>query len=122
MKRLLIVEDEPDLQGLLAEKLKKDGYKVSCANEGTAALKLALDVHPDLILLDLVLPKMGGIEMLKQLRKDDWGKTAKVIVLTNKDDQAHVAEAVNVEVDVYLVKAETTLTDIVKSIKQTLGE
>lgn len=121
MNSLLIVEDEPDLQELLALRLKKDGYEVACASDGAMALKTALDIHPDLILLDVALPKMSGLEMLKQLRLDEWGKSAKVIVLSNNDGQDCIAEAVSGETAVYLIKAETTLSDILKNIRVCLA-
>ena len=74
-----VVEDDEPLLSVLSERFREEGYNVINAITGEEGLKLALKNKPDLILLDIVMPKMDGIAMLKKLRKDPWGKNANVI-------------------------------------------
>lgn len=116
MKSVLVVEDEPSLLKILAEELTKAGLNVSTAKDGAEGLVLALKDHPDLILLDIVMPRMNGIEMLKNLWQDKWGKNAQIIFLTNV-----VGEAEKFGTDEYLLKVDWKLQDIVKKVKKKLG-
>lgn len=120
MNTLLIVEDEPLLLKALFEKLASN-FICTTASNGNIGLKLALDSHPDLILLDLVMPQEDGLTMLKKLRDDEWGKTAKVIVLTNLSDQRSVEEAKKLNVISYLIKANLKLDEVVNHAKTALG-
>ena len=90
---LLIVEDEKILSDTLEEKLVSEGFEVLKAIDGEEGLKLALDSHPNLILLDLLMPKVDGITMLKKLRKDTWGERANVIILTNVESSDKISES-----------------------------
>src|SRR5258708_21945658 len=90
---LLMVEDESVLRGLLAKKLRKEGYVVTEADNGQNGLEAALKGHPDLILLDIIMPRMNGVVLLKELRGDEWGQTANVMLLTNLSDAEGIEEA-----------------------------
>ena len=81
-------------------------------------LKRALEFHPDVILLDLVMPKIDGFEVLKRLREDSWGKGAKVIMLTLIDRMDSIAQAVDKNVAGYLVKTNYSLDEIVGEVKK----
>lgn len=117
-KTILIVEDEPAYQHTLAEKLGMEGFAVLTAKNGEEGLATALGKHPDLILLDLQMPKMDGIEMAKKLRADDWGKKAKVIILTNvSSDMNKTQQALENEIFRYLVKTDIKLEDLVQKVK-----
>lgn len=116
MKSVLVVEDEPSLLKILGETLKKEGFNVFTAKDGAEGLEIALKNHPDLILLDIVMPKMNGIEMLKNLWQDKWGKNAQVIFLTNV-----VGEAKKFGTYKYLLKVDWKLQDIVKEVKKKTG-
>ena len=118
-KKILIVEDEESLAGALTLKLD-DNFEVLAAKNGEDGLAVALKAHPDLILLDIVMPKMDGIEMLKKLRADEWGKKVEVIVLTILRDNEKVAEVLDNEAFEYLVKTDTKLEDVVTKIKTKL--
>ena len=84
VKKILIVEDDEPIIFSLSKKLELfKTVKVLCARNGEEGLSMALVEKPDLILLDIVMPEMDGIEMLRRLRKNDWGKTVKVIILSN---------------------------------------
>jgi len=117
-KKILVVEDEPSYQRILKEKLGSEGYEVISAMNGEEGLAQAFKYHPELILLDIRMPKMDGLEMIKMLRYDVWGKTAKVIMLTNISEVEKVQQAIESEVFIYLVKADTKLEYIVDRIKE----
>ncbi|MCI0542742.1 response regulator [bacterium] len=120
-KKILIVEDEVSLRTPLSKTLTDEGFQVFQAENGDEGLKMAFQEHPDLILLDVFMPKMGGLEMLDLLRKDEWGKGALIMLLTNSTNTENVAEALEGNVTDYLVKAEWDLKEIVKKVKQKLS-
>lgn len=120
-KTILIIEDELVLSDLLAEKFTSERFKVMQAETAEKGIKLALKNHPDLILLDIILPKMDGLTMLKLLRKDIWGKNAPVIILSNTSDQARVSEAIRTGVYDFIVKTDFTLKNLVTEIREVLS-
>jgi len=123
---VLVVEDEKPLSDALEEKLSEEGFDVLRAENGEEGVKLALSRHPDLILLDLIMPKIDGLTMLKMLRKDEWGSHAAVIILTNISDESKVAEVLSSgfsninDTYEYLVKTDWSLDAVVSKIKQRL--
>jgi DNA-binding response OmpR family regulator len=119
---ILIVDDESSLRHALADKLSFEGFAVLEAKNGEEGLVLALSSHPDLILLDIVMPVMDGISMLKNLRDDKWGKKVKVIMLTNLDGNGKVADAVAWGTPEYLVKSDWKLEDVVIKIREQLSK
>ena len=118
-KKILIVEDEQNLRQELAAQCNSDGFITFEAKNGEEGLSFALREHPDLILLDLVMPAMNGVEMLQQLRKDEWGKNAVVVVLTNYDDADRVADVLGAGVYDYVLKSDF-LKDIMEHIRKKL--
>jgi adenylate cyclase len=118
MKQILVVEDEKDLLEIISSQLREAGFEVATAVDGMAGLDEALRLHPDLILLDIVMPRMDGLTMLAKLRKDAWGAGAKVILLTNLSDNEKVAEAMSHGSYDYLVKADWNIHDVVKMVKE----
>ncbi len=119
-KKILVVEDEPSLRVALGDLLVSEGFEVVRAEDGASGLEMAKKEHPDLTLLDVFMPKMGGLEMLAELRKDEWGKNAQVVLLTNSVSSDSVATALEGNVTDYLVKAEWDLADIVHKVKAKL--
>ncbi|MFA6410688.1 MAG: response regulator [Candidatus Buchananbacteria bacterium] len=119
-KILLIIDDEAMVRKALLSQFDQEQIEVLTASNGEEGLKLALDKHPDLILLDLVMPKMDGMTMLGKLRQDQWGKEAEVIILTNLSDSKKVAEAVEQDTYEYLVKVGWNVSDVVKKVKAKL--
>lgn len=118
-KKILIVEDEEDLRQALFDELAREKYDVSVAPNGKEGLALALRLHPDLILLDIIMPEMDGMTMLKQLRTDEWGKTAQVVMLTNLNATDKILQQViEDEPSYYLVKSDWKITDIVNKVKE----
>lgn len=122
-KKILIVEDEMPLRDALRDKLAREGFAALEAKNGEEGLEIALRDHPDLILLDIIMPRMDGMTMLKELRKDIiWGAKAKVIILTNLSEIVKVSEAIAQESFNYLVKSDWKIEDVVIKVKDALKE
>jgi two-component system, cell cycle response regulator len=117
---LLIVDDEQALAKALNDKFTRLGFIATATYDGKEGLAIALKQHPDIILLDIAMPIMDGLEMLEKLRTDDWGKDARVIMLTNFSDMKKVRESERLGVADYLVKSDWGLEEIVKKVKQIL--
>ena len=120
-KTVLIIEDESDLREALATALSYEGYVVLQAGDGEEGLKMALEQKPNLILLDIIMPKKDGLEVLKELRADEEGKEIKVIVMTVLDDLEKIAEVVESGGDEYIVKTDITLEGIIKKVGDNLS-
>ena len=126
-KKILIIDDDKSLQEVLKIKLEGAGFEIDDALNGKDGLKKALDTHPDLILLDLVMPEMTGQEVLSELHKDSWGKTASIIILTNVADPIKMAEVGEQSVSNstlfdYVTKSDSSLDEVAKKVKEKLGE
>lgn len=120
-KKVLVVDDDDSLANVLVDKLAFSGFNTRRAANGEEGLKEAKDFKPDIILLDLVMPKMNGIVMLKKLREDPWGKSVKVVILTALEEQIDtMAEAVESNILGYLVKTNFSLDEVVKKIQDML--
>lgn len=119
-KKILIVEDEPATMKALVDKLESVGFKTLKAKNGKEGIRVALEKKPDLILLDLVLPVMDGITMLKNLRQNKWGKDVLIIILTNLSDPRKVVNGLHSGVRDFLVKTDWTLEDVIKKVKERL--
>ena len=120
-KKILLMEDDATLAELLMEKLKQAGLNAIHAEDGEKGLQVALSEHPDLILLDIIMPKMNGIEVLKELSTDEWGKDVAIIILSNAGDEEKVAEALENGVNEFLVKSSWDLDDVIERVKAKLG-
>lgn len=121
-KKILIVEDEELLMKTLSERLAKDGYQVLTANDGELGLQTALKEAPDVIILDIVLPKMDGMAMLKKLREvNTWSKQVPVILLTNLNVDDQMIDAITRDKPAYyLVKTDWTMDQIAEKVKERL--
>lgn len=119
-KTILLVEDDLILRQELARALSEEGYTILQAEDGVEGLNKALDNHPHLILLDIVMPKMNGLDMLSSLRQDPWGENAQVTMLTNISDPDTIAQAVQRSASDYIVKSSSTLSEIVAMVKEKL--
>ena len=120
--KILIVEDEEQTLKALAEKFSREGFRIVSARNGEEGLKVAFQERPDMILLDVLMPRMGGEEMLKELRQQDWGKDTPVIILTNLSSTERVNKVLaQGDYDEFLVKSNWTLADLAKKVKERLG-
>lgn len=120
-KIILVAEDEEPLRRVLKDILSFEGYQVIEAVNGEEGLEMVLKEHPDLVLLDIVMPKMDGLTMLKKLRTDDWGKTAPVMILTNLSDNDEVIKTAKDEGIEYFVKTDIKINEVIEKIKAKLG-
>jgi len=120
-KTILIVEDEPALCEALRDKLLREGFTVLAAKDGKEGLEIALIDHPDLILLDIIMPVMDGMTMLNKLRADPWGKGALVIILTNLSDAKDPLVLFPHRSLDYLVKSDWKIEDLTAKVKERLG-
>ncbi len=121
MKKILLVEDDEALVGALTSELNQNNeFTILAAKDGNEGLKVALKEHPHIILLDLLMPKMDGITMLKKLRQDEWGKNVKVLILTNLDDKDKIAEAIDSRVFDYMIKSNWNIGDVYRKVSTEL--
>lgn len=121
-KKILVVEDDRAESIALSDQLEREGFLVTTAENGIKGLERAFADHPDLVLLDIVMPEMDGITMLNKLREDEWGKTVPAIILTNLNpDDEIVRTKAPTDFAYFLMKANWTLGDVVRAIKKTLG-
>ncbi|MAZ40506.1 response regulator [bacterium] len=119
-KKILIVEDEKPLNEALRAKLEDSGFDVAVETDGESGLKHAKNDPPDLILLDILMPEMGGLEMLTHLKHEDSLKNIPIIVLTNMENKESIADAVLEGVSDYFIKADIRLDDLIGKIKDKL--
>jgi len=122
MKKILIIEDESALQKTLGENLSQEGYQIVSALDGEIGLKLVRSESPDLVLLDLILPKLHGFDVLKKIRENLATKEIPVIILTNLESIQEVERAIELGATTYLVKANYSLEELSAKIKQILSE
>ncbi|MEK7116910.1 MAG: response regulator [Patescibacteria group bacterium] len=121
-KKVLVVDDDENLRLALTDKLGLEGFEVIEAKNGQEGLEKALEIHPDIILLDVMMPVMNGLDMLKELRTDDWGKKAEVIMLTVLENAESVAEAITDGSFTYLTKTDNNTEDIIEKVKEVIGK
>ncbi len=118
MKSILIIEDEKSLRDAVVDLLRIKGFTPLEAKNGKEGVELALSEHPDLILLDLIMPEMDGMSVLKKIRGDKWGENVPVIILTNLTTTSE--QLVDNTSTHYLIKSDWKLHDIVKKIEDIL--
>ncbi len=123
MAKILLVEDDKILNRMYQTMLQNHGHQVNIGMDGEEGLRMALEEHPDLILLDIRMPKMDGMTMLDFLRQDEWGKNAKVIILTNLDPTNYILKGVVADYPTYyLIKSNTKSEEILERIEEVLEE
>ena len=121
-KKILVVDDNDNLRSVMVDKLTISGFEAIGASNGREGLEEALRLHPDLILLDILMPIMNGWDMLKKLREDDWGKKAKVIMLTVIEDMNAIAQAVEDGSLAYVIKTDESIEGVIGKVKSMLKE
>ncbi len=121
MKKILFVEDEPSLQKTLGGKLKNKGYEIISAFDGDEGVRMAKEEKPDIILLDIILPKKSGFEVLQDIKSDKTTEAIPVIILTNLENIEEVEKALELGSTTYLVKANYSLDEVVEKIEKELN-
>ena len=119
---VLLVEDDPSVLEMYRLKLELDGYRVNTALDGEEGLRKAGDLSPDIIFLDIRLPKMDGLEVLRKLRAEEKTRTIPVIILSNYDEEDLVARGLRLGAHEYLIKARTTPSSLSEGIEDWLKE
>lgn len=122
MQKILIIEDDRFLRELLVQKLLKEGYELQEAADGEEGLNMAGQERPSLILLDLILPRMDGFEVLRQLKEQEGTKNIPVIILSNLGQQEDIDKGIQLGAADYMVKAHFTPAEVLLKIKQALPE
>lgn len=119
MHNLLIIEDDRILRDMYSDQFTANGYLVSTAVDGEEGLQKALAEHPDVILLDLAMPKMDGTTMLEKLRNDEWGRDAAVVILTNLSIDGDLLQMIIKQRPAYcLMKIGVTPEEVLQKVEE----
>lgn len=119
-KSMLIVEDEDTIRKVIAIKFGREGFNILQAKNGEEGLELFMKEKPEIILLDLLMPVMDGIDMLRRVRQCEGGKDVPVIIFTNLTDAEKTAKGLELGVRDYLIKSDWKLEDVVKIVRSKL--
>jgi len=120
MTKIAIIEDDAVISQMYRMKFEADGFEVQLANNGERGVDMVESYGPDIILMDLQMPQMGGEEALKLIRKNDWGKDIPVIILTNLGEEEAPKGLRDLGIHSYIVKAELTPRQVVQRVKEAL--
>ena len=120
-RRILLAEDDRFLRKAAETALKRRGFAVLAAVDGEEALRMARAEAPDIVLLDLIMPKLQGFEVLRALKADAATAATPVIILSNLGQDSDVKQAMEAGAVGYFVKANLSLQDLVKKVGETLG-
>lgn len=121
-KVVYIVEDDDTLREVLGQKLKASGYQVVEAVNGEEGLRMMKETHPDIVLLDMMMPVMGGMEVLERMQKDEKLKSVPVVVISNSGQPVEVEEARRLGARDFLIKAAFDPEEVLEKVKRQLGE
>jgi len=119
-KRVLIVDDEPNIVISLEYLVKREGYEAAIAPDGEAALAALAEQTPDLVVLDVMLPKMNGFELCERIRADPRWRDTKILMLTARGRETEVARGLRLGADAYVTKPFST-KDLVAQMNELLG-
>ncbi len=123
-KKIIIAEDEKEISEMYKDKLKQEGYDVLCTYDGKKTLEIAKKEKPDLLFLDILMPKKEGFEVLKEIRESgDWGKKVPVVMLTNLDADDDILDSIaKYHPSYYFIKANIKIDEIVSKTKELLKD
>jgi len=121
MTKIAIIEDDTVINQMYRMKFEADGFEVQLADNGKRGVAMVESFQPDVILMDLQMPEMGGAEALAEIRSHDWGKTIPVIILTNLGEEEAPKTLRTLGIHSYIVKADLTPSQVVSRAKEALG-
>ena len=121
MTKIAIIEDDAVISQMYRMKFEADGFEVQVASNGKRGAALVEAYSPDMILLDLQMPEMDGVEALRIIRNNDWGKNIPVIILTNLGEEESPKEIRSLGIHSYIVKANLTPKQVVQRVKGALN-
>ena len=120
-KEILTIEDEEIIVNLLQRKLTQEGYGVSVARDGEEGLRMMKEKKPDLVLLDIIMPKIGGFEVMEAMQKDDELKKIPIIIISNSGQPVELDRAKESGAKDWLVKTEFDPQEVIEKIKNQIG-
>lgn len=121
-KKILLVEDDPFLSFLLKNRLEKEQYQIFLAKDGEEAINLVGVEHPDLVLLDIILPKKSGFEVMEEIRQNPETANASIIIISNLGQPEDVTKGQSLGAIEYFIKAKTPIDDLIVKIKGFLNQ
>ena len=121
-KKILLVEDEELMTDLLQRKLAKEGYEILVAKDGQEGLKAMREVKPDLVLLDIIMPRMGGFEVMEEMNKDPELKKIPVIVISNSGQPVELDRAQKLGAKDWLIKTEFDPQEVIEKVVRQIGK
>ena len=122
MSKVLLVEDDVNLRDIYTARLTAEHYQIVTASDGEEALTVAMRERPDIVLLDIMIPKISGFDVLDILRSTPEIKNTKVIIMTALSQDTDRSKGESLGANKYLIKSQVTLEDVVKAVKDSLAE
>ena len=120
-KKILLVEDEKIMINLLEKKLSQEGYDVTVAVNGEEGLKMMKELLPEVVLLDIIMPKMGGFEVMEEMKKDPKLKKIPVIIISNSGQPVELGRAKELGAKDWLIKTEFDPQEVVEKVVKQIG-
>ena len=120
-KKVLIIEDEDIMLNLLQKKLTNEGYEVFTAMDGEKGLEVMAKVNPELVLLDIVMPKLGGFEVMERMKKDPGLKEIPVIIVSNSGQPVEISKAQELGAKDWLIKTEFDPQEVIEKVVKQIG-
>lgn len=121
-KKILLVEDEEIMIDLLEKKLNQEGYEVSVARDGVEGLEKMKGLKPDIVLLDIVMPKKGGFEVMEDMAKEEELKDIPVIIISNSGQPVELDRAVKLGAKDWLIKTDFDPQEVIDKVKKQIGK
>jgi DNA-binding response OmpR family regulator len=118
MAKILFIEDDPLINKIYSTRLKADGHEVFTAENGEEGLKIAMDNNPEIVILDVMMPRVDGFEVLEKLRADERFKLKPIIMYSNLNNEEEIKRAKQMGVTEFVIKANLSPTQMVEKIKQ----
>ncbi len=122
MKKILLIEDEEIMVDLLQKKLTKEGYEILVARDGEEGLMVARETKPNLILLDIIMPKMGGFEVMEEMTKDKELKKIPIIVISNSGQPVELDRAQKLGAKDWLIKTDFDPREVLEKVIKQIGK
>ncbi len=122
MKKILIIEDEKILLEVLQKKLSREGYEIITAKDGLEGLEKIRAESPNLVILDIVIPKMGGFEVIEKMREEPDLKSIPIIIISNSGQTVEIEKALRLGAKDYLIKTEFDPKEVIEKVKKQIGE
>jgi DNA-binding response OmpR family regulator len=117
MAKILLIEDDPFLSEIYVIKFQEAGFEISLAEDGALGLAKIKEGMPDLVLLDIVMPNMDGLELLRTIKNDKSIRNIPVVILSNLGEQEDIKRGLELGAEFYIVKAHYTPTEVVARVK-----